>query len=332
MASNTPEERIAKRTRLEESEEESNTSARYKTIKLDMDKYAPWVGQLSPEGLVSVFEVGLKVQESAILSVDVRKNVLEDAFASHIRPVEKLSETIDASEKAIKSQICEGIKECKDKLETISKSLTKPAVKGAMGELTVENILKDNFRNFTVHDVSRSGQKGKGDYAVETASGHKMMVEVKNRVDSVPLNESQKFEEGLAKNPQVKVGIMFSLYSGISNHPARGGHFEVVFDQSKNQYRIYVPNAMKDSDGNLVIWSVLMAEQLAGINIELTDSQVQGLEQICDQFKNDVEHSRRCEDSLKSLETAMKKLKEELVPFLKTVKKTQTSLNELLRQ
>ena len=68
MASHTPEERIAKRTRLEESEEESNTSARYKTIKLDMDKYAPWVGQLSPEGLVSVFEIGLKVKESAILT------------------------------------------------------------------------------------------------------------------------------------------------------------------------------------------------------------------------------------------------------------------------
>lgn len=71
-------------------------------------------------------------------------------------------------------------------------------------------------------------------------------------------------------------------------------------DQSKNQYRIYAPNAMRDLDGNLIIWSVLMAEQLAGINTELTDSQVQGLVQICDQFKKDVEHSKRCEDSLET--------------------------------
>lgn len=106
----------------------------------------------------------------------------------------------------------------------------------------------------------------------------------------------------------------------------------MAFDQSKNQYRIYVPNAMTDSDGNRVIWSVLLAEQLAGINTELTDSQVQGLEEICDQFKKDVEHSNRCQDSLKSLEIAMKNLKEELVPFFKTVKKTQTNLNALLRQ
>lgn len=36
----------------------------------------------------------------------------------------------------------------------------------------------------------------------------------------------------------------------------------------------------------------------------MTDSQVQGLEQICDQFKKGVEHSSRCQDSLKSLENA----------------------------
>ena len=191
MASSTQEEPIAKRTRLEESEEELNTSTRYKTIKLDMNNYAAWVGQLSMEGLVSVFEIGVKVNESAILTVDVSKNALEDAFASHMRPVEKLNESIDASEKAIKSQISEGIKECKDKLDTISKSLTKPAVKGALGELTVEKILRDRH-------VSRSRQKGKDDYAVKTASGHQIMIEVKNRVDSVPLEESQKFEEGLA--------------------------------------------------------------------------------------------------------------------------------------
>ena len=77
MATSTPEEPTAKRTRLEESEEESNTSARYKTIKLDMNKYAPWVGQLSSEGLVSVFEIGVTVKESSILTADVSKNVLE---------------------------------------------------------------------------------------------------------------------------------------------------------------------------------------------------------------------------------------------------------------
>lgn len=60
---------------------------------------------------MSVFEIGVKVKESAILTVDVSQTVLEDTLVSHIPPVQKLNESIDASEKPIKSQISEGIKE-----------------------------------------------------------------------------------------------------------------------------------------------------------------------------------------------------------------------------
>lgn len=133
-----------------------------------------------------MFEIGVKVKESAILTVDVSKPVLEDTLVSHMPPVQKLNESIDVK----------FLKELKN------------------GGLTVENILKHHFRNFSVKDVSRSRQKGKGDYAVDTASGREIMIEVKNRVDPVPPVESQKFEEGL----EVKVGIMFFLCSGISNH------------------------------------------------------------------------------------------------------------------
>lgn len=58
-----------------------------------------------------MFEIGVKVKESTILTVDVSKIFLKDTLASHMRPVQKLNESIDALEKAIKSQISEGIKE-----------------------------------------------------------------------------------------------------------------------------------------------------------------------------------------------------------------------------
>ena len=63
---------------------------------------------------------------------------------------------------------------------------------------------------------------------------------------------------------------------------------------------------MRDSDGNQVR-SGVCSWQSSGQEETLTNSQVQGLEKICDQFKNDVEQRKRCEDSLKSLETTMKK-------------------------
>ena len=310
MASSSVEQPSAKRPYLEES------NGDYKTIQLDMSKYGDWVRQLSPEGLVSVFDLGVKVKESAILTVDVSKSVLENTFSSHLKQVQ--------------DHVTKDMKECKEKLDKISNSLTKPGVKGDLGEMTVQAIIKRRFPNFSTLDVSRSGEKGKGDINVETTTGHRILIEVKKHKASVPPKESKSFEDGLASSPEFKVGILFSLDSGISNH-SPAGDFEVAFDQSKNQYRIYVPNAMKDSDENRVVWSVLMAEQLAGMHGVLTDSQVQGLEKICDEFRKDVEHSKRCEDSLKSLENALSNLKEELVPFLKTVQKTKEKLDNLLR-
>lgn len=276
-----------------------------------------------------------------------------DTVAERVPPLSSLSNTITQSADNIKTQInstfqeikssdsqlhneLQGIKNevhsemkiCKDKLEEISKNLVKPGVKGSVGEMTVQKILRHRFPNWSVVDVSTSGHK-MGDIVATTASGKEIMIEVKNQMKSVPLQECNKFEENLTTSPGFKVGILLSLRSGISNHSS-ARDFEVKFLQSKNQYQIYVPNAMQDPDGNRVVWSALMAEQLAQIRLELTDSQVKGLEEICDQFKKEVDQAKICEESLKSLEMAMKKLKEDMSPFIETVRKTSKSLKKLL--
>ena len=79
MASSNVEEPRAKRPYLEE------LNGDYKTIKLDMNKYDYWVRQLSPEDLVSLFNLGVKIKESVVLTVDVSKSVLENTFSSHIQ-------------------------------------------------------------------------------------------------------------------------------------------------------------------------------------------------------------------------------------------------------
>lgn len=287
---------------------------------------------------------------------DIKDELTErvDTVARRVPPLDSLNSSITQSANSIKTQISsatqqiqysEGrvskelqgikndinteIKACNAKLDDISKNLVKPGVKGSVGEMTVEKILKRHFRNFSVEDVSRTGQKI-ADIIMTTTSGDKIMIEVKNRKSSVPLQESLKFEKGLASSPEFKAGILLSLDSAISNH-ALAGDFEVAFDQSKNQYRIYVPNALpRDSDESRVVWSVLMAEQLAKIRRELTGSQVQDLEEICAEFQRNVEQSKICEDSLKSLENAMKKLKQDITPFLETVRMAKERLSKLL--
>lgn len=297
---------------------------------------------------------GLKEDVSEHMT-KIDKNLTErvDTVAQRVQPLGFLNNDITQSAESIKTQLSNAIqnsegrvyeglqgiknevnremKECKAKIDDISKNLVKPGVKGAVGEMYVEKIIRRRFPHFSVTDVSRSGQKGKGDLLVTTTSDDKILVEVKNREDPVNPNDSKKFEVGLESSPEFKAGILLSLKSGISNH-SLDGYFEVKYDQSRNQYRIYVPNALPspDSDESRVVWSVLMADQLAKIRRELTGSQVQDLKEIYAQFEKDVEQSKKCKDSLKSLEKAMKTLKEDITPFLVTVEKTKDRLCKLL--
>ena len=265
-----------------------------------------------------------------------------DTVAERVPPLSSLNTAITQSEGNIKTQIDSAFKEinssesrvydelktCKDKIDQISKNLMKPGVKGVVGEMTVQKILKHRFPSWSVVDVASTGWK-MCDIVATTPLDDKIMIEVKNQTTSVPSNECNKFEENLTASPDYKVGILLSLKSGISNHSS-ARDFEVKFLQTKNQYRIYVPNAMQESDGNRVVWSVLMAEQLAQIRMELTGGQVEGLEEICAQFKKDVGRGKVCEESLRSLEKAMEKLKEDMSPFFETVRKTKESLLKLL--
>ena len=391
MASNTSEPNT-KKQRLDQEQLEDDRS-RFTTITLDMKRYSTWVRTLSEDGLVSIFELGVKVRESLALSVNVNQAFLEEALTSQMKPIQdsvsnietevtrqvktvqenvsrevktltedlkdsltkrvdtvaervpplsSLNTAITQSEGNIKTQINSTFKEinssesrvydelkmCKDKLDEISKNLMKPGVKGVVGEMTVQKILQHRFPSWSVVDVA-STVRNMCDIVATTPLDDKIMIEVKNQTTSVPSNECNKFEENLTASPDFKVGILLSLKSGISNHSS-ARDFEVKFLQTENQYRIYVPNAMQEPDGNRVVWSVLMAEQLAQIRMELTGGQKEGLEEICAQFKKDVERGKVCEESLKSLEKAMKKLKEDMSPFFETVRKTKESLHKLL--
>lgn len=126
----------------------------------------------------------------------------------------------------------------------------------------------------------------------------------------------------------VKVGILFSMKSGIASK-ASNGRFQVKFDEVNNQYQIYVPNAGKGED--LIVWNVLLADELAqALHGELIASQVQNLEQLYEEFKESKEHEKACRSNLESLEKTAKSLKENLNFVLKTVNTTRDKLEKLL--
>lgn len=239
----------------------------------------------------------------------------------------QLNAQINSSEQRLLNSMQPAISTCQQQLSKISSSLeVKSSVKGLVGEKLVINILKQRFTNFAIVDVSR--QNGKGDILIESSRQHKIMIEVKNRESSnVPQTEIDRFKSDLTSCGDVKVGILFSMKSGIANK-ASNGKFQVKFSQ--NQYQIYVPNAGKDE--NLIVWSVLMADELAEASHgELRRGQVEELEQLCDEFISSKEQEKRCRSSLETLEQSAKAVKESMNCILQTVDKTRKKLKKLLR-
>ena len=374
-------------------------------IELDLAKYDNSVQKLSDEELVKIFELGLKVRESAILTVDnqkmvedalaakmkpvhdtvakleqqvikqveeVKKKVTEDVgeqmrevktnveglkgdvtkhlttmkdelsgrvdtVARKVQPLDVLNSTMNQSAEGIKTQLSKEIKEsegrvaldlaaCKRKLESISTSLEKPSSKGARAERKVIDILKEHLPSFSCSGTS--SEAGKADVKVQTPNNHSIMIEVKNKKASVPKNETESFEENLQKSPQFKVGILLSMTSGIARR-SKEGRFEVAVNPQK-QYLIYVPNAYARNEDHLIVWSVVMAEQLANLEGDLDGTKTQGLNLIYEKFIRNIENSQQCQLSLEALETSLENLKSNIIPILETVNETKNDIYKLL--
>lgn len=150
-----------------------------------------------------------------------------DNVVTNVPPLNILNEHIKQSEQRLVDHIQHikpAINKCQDQLVEMSSSLKRSNVKGSIGEIQVMKVLKDRFGNFTITNVSaqRKGERGKGDILVETQRQQKIMIEVKNRESNVPQGEIDRFKSDLESYSDVKVGILFSLKSGIANKASNG--------------------------------------------------------------------------------------------------------------
>ena len=229
----------------------------------------------------------------------------------------------------LKSQITESEKRITDKLDSISAILENPNKKGARAEKKVLDILQQNLQWCDFAFRKTSAETGKGDIEVETPDGYKIMIEVKEWKSSVTREEIEKFENHLAMSPDFKMGILLSMTSRIDNR-SKNSRFEVAVNLQK-QYLIYVPNAYVDNEEHLIVWSVIMAGQLAKIEAgELGENKTKKLSKIYDEFKANLQYSKNCRTNLEALENSVKKLKANIVPILDTVDKTKKAISSLL--
>ena len=373
-----------------------------RTIELDLRNYgesAKWLRGLSSKELLMIFEIGLKIRESTMLTVDVSQSFLKKELSSQMQPVKstlesiekevnnqlremrenvgrdvadkvkqmstdvetfkgdlrkdigtiqrelvsrvntvvenvpplnKVTDCVEKSERNLNETIHRDIKpvidDCKMQLVEMSTSLKRSShIIGSVGQTLVINLLREQFGNFHVRDISNEPRKG--DILMESPRQHKFMIEVKNRGSSnVPQSEIERFKSNLASSPDVRVGVLLSMKSGIANKVPHG-KFQIIFN--KNQYQIYVPNAGEDEA--MITWSVMMADQLAqSMQGDLGTTRVEKLQELYKEFQETKDHEKTCRDNLDSLERAAENLRESMNFILNGIDKTRKKMKSLI--
>lgn len=302
-------------------------------IQGTMDKIDKQVNQ-------KVLESQIKATESVCDNVkQMTKNVLsfKEGLIENIKSIgtnlEKDVKSVTAkvpSLDALTNQMNESEKRITVKLDSISAKLENSNKKGARAEKNVLDILNQSLRNcgFTFNDTS--SQTGKGDIKAESPDGFKIMIEVKDWKSSVTKEAIEAFENHLAMSPDFKVGILLSMSSRIDRRSKRSS-FEVAVNHDQKQFQIYVPNAYINNEEHLIVWSVVMAGQLAKMKAgELGEKKTQGLSKIYEEFKDNLQHSNNCRTNLEALENSVRNLKANIVPILDTVDKTKNDIYKLL--
>ena len=342
---------------------------RTRIIELDLSLFPDWVGEADDNTLHEVFAIGVKIKDSIAINItenpeyitnilgeklqpvyqkvgkiskgfeEVQKDVstsltkmqsgvsqLQNRLVSDIHEVARKVPPLDALNGKI-NEILIPIRSCESKLTTLVNKYEKPATKGALGEVEVESILRDKFPAYTVYSVSKQGRKA--DIQITSAQSHqKYLVEVKDHKKEIHSGEIEKFKKNVRENKDYKVGILLSLRSGISVY-AMHGRFTVKFED--DQYYIYVPNALNERE-DLIVWIVMLADQLAVLNQGLTNKQTQAVTSLLAEFQESMERSKTCKQHLEALKGSVDALEKNMVPLLKVIENAKRKLNSALNK
>lgn len=138
--------------------------------------------------------------------------------------------------------------------EQILKSATGSSTRGKLGEQPFSELLQSAYgavgagEEFEVVCVGTEGHQG--DIHMKW-KGHTLMWETKNYTKNVEKKEVLKFLRDMEENPQVSLGIMVSLHTGIAGHTHAGG-FDLE-ELRDGRICLYITNFSKHEDSLAVL-------------------------------------------------------------------------------
>ena len=296
----------------------TDTEANIRTLRINLSELPEWIRTQTDNQLFQIFKIGVAINES----ITMRITSGEQSF-------QKVRDQVLNTQTALERKLDNLFEPLRQYQDTLTQMTIKPSSKGTTGENIVFSVLEKGLPHHSVKDVSTRKSGRCGDIHVTSeVTRQTHLVEVKKHKSPVPANEIEKFEDILRENKHHhKVGVLISLDSGISMR-AKQGKFEIVYEDE--QYFVYLPNARMNQD--LIVWSVLLADELAALDRGLTDTQTDELLKLQRKFQAHMEKTKVCRSKLNSLKEIVDDLEKSLDPLLKVIDGAKKDLNKALHQ
>ena len=174
----------------------------------------------------------------------------------------------------IGGKIKDNITEIRSSVDYLTRSKHTSVIKGTIGEITIEKIIKDGFPDDNIINMSKSA--GESDYHF-MFDNFTILIEVKTYSNNVPTSEIKKFKRDLSRTG-IDMGIFISTTSGITGHK----RFEI---EDGDKQIIYVPNS--GLDGSSIIWSIILCKKLIGLKKRENKIEKKNYEEYFLNFENE---------------------------------------------
>jgi len=197
----------------------------------------------------------------------------------------------------MEAKISENLERVKGTIDKLTETSSKSVTKGSMGENFVGSVIKQNFPDLTLIDMSKVSESS--DYHLVFPSGDVFMIEVKNYSSVIPTKEIAKFKRDMIKNGS-KVGIFISLQTSIT-----GKRRFAIENLNHKQKILYVPNC--GFEGSPIIWSILLGKELMNNELDALCINQEKIVEIYDSFKYTYEQFCRIKYAIKDTKDVIDK-------------------------
>jgi hypothetical protein len=215
---------------------------------LDLEQN-PWINDIPEDELSRVINRTLKLGHMVLSLSEISVNPLNTLFQPLKHDMKSLMQEGKNNMEQIGGRIQSNIDEIRNSVDYLTKSKNTSSLKGKLGEITIEKVLKNSFPDDTLINMSKSTAESDYHFVFDD---NKIMIEIKTYSSNVPTAEIEKFKRDMKRNG-CDNGIFISTTSGVTGHK----RFEI---EELDQRIIYIPNS--GLEGGPLVWAILMLKNL----------------------------------------------------------------------